>query len=963
MQYEREFPEDETGGKSLDFRAEDCEEQIKNIFGNDGRVKGHVLIRDSQVSTFFPADVGCRYQPIVIEDDGDSEFDSEDATLTALLHERVIKVKQEIDWDLEEQKSREKRRKKELMLMEGYSSSDDESDSAVYPGVRWRRRNGRGKWAWPTTNSFLSIETSSDPKNYVQEGGGDPLQLVVIDPCSQAIATITLQPGLESEDNPNDQDETIFYSQDNSVTLYPDQSQSLSQSILDYTDMCTTDSEGTDSAVSGVPFDIMPVRSHHRFQNNRSALHRTNARNEVVLPGSPPTCDNRHRYRTESEFLSSVNSETEVDLSSKPSVYIPTLDVYIPDYRDPTHTSPDNTTANLQSCDPRPSSSRHRPPTGVKPFNIVDVIKIDSQSSTEQDEILSGTASETDDPRHFSARQPISRGHPSLAVARVARWDGNSETTGTSQTESESESELEIYRRQSRARLALARDNEADEESLLSGYESGYMEPRTRTSTRLSTIVSSCSPSLSSTPPPSDDAMTPPSSPERSRQEKGAATSKLTAVKLKSLQLSITPVCIIPRRESLSELLTCTSANPPLPPSRTPLSEARAHVAELEGGVADKDISKKVSAGVAQDCDGASLNPNPSTSAPAPTSDATTREEDIPRLKRSDTTAKDRDTPQQSPTTTSSAHLIPSTEPLPSNRCRNETSDLESAQDNPSELEREDTIANCATCYSPWRSTKSVMCAHCPAPGCSLLCLSPPCSCLHTCTYDHHNIMHSQQHPDPGPCHNRLQVMSQEGAQNSSNHTLAPPNGKNNSTDVTCSTTGGSYGDSRHTLPTGSSNSSEANPPSVSLPSPSREPNHGGSHTQSASSCRTCTHGSNTNCCSLLPSPSHTPHVHVLPSSSSTQEESHICPTSPCSSHHTLTSPHSYTNHSNLCPCSSTVQQSSPPRGLFSRLYAMPSPQLMPPLNSLKRSREGEELSSNSSENEISSPPTKRPCL
>ena len=38
MQYEREFPEDETGGKLLDFLAEDCEEQIKTIFGNDGKI-------------------------------------------------------------------------------------------------------------------------------------------------------------------------------------------------------------------------------------------------------------------------------------------------------------------------------------------------------------------------------------------------------------------------------------------------------------------------------------------------------------------------------------------------------------------------------------------------------------------------------------------------------------------------------------------------------------------------------------------------------------------------------------------------------------------------------------------------------------------------------------------------------------------------------------------------------------
>ena len=902
-------------------------------------------------SIFFPADLGSRYQPIVIEDNGDSDIDSEDATLSALLHERVVKVKQEIDWDLEEQKLLQKRREKELMLKEGYSSSDDESDSAVYPGVRWHRMKGRGRWPWPAPNLLTSIGTRSDPKNHVQEEGGDPMQLVVIDPSSQIVTTIALQMGLESEDNPNDQNETIFYSQhDNSVALYPDQSQSLSQSILDYTDMCTTDSEATDSAVSGVPLD-MPVRSHHQSQNNWSALHRTDAQNEVVLAGSPPICDNNHRYRRKSEFLSSVNSEAEVDRSSKPSVYIPTLDVHIPDYHDPTHMSPDNTTANLQSG---PSSSHQRSPTGVKPFNIVDVIKIESQSSTEQDEILSGTASEVEDPRHFSTRQPISRGHlSSAAVVREVRRDGNSEATGTSRSESESESELETYLRPSRARLGG--DNEMDEELLQSGYESGYVETGTRTSACLSTIALSRSPSLSSTPPPSDDVMspppggdivTPPSSPER--RENGAATSTVTTVKLKPLQLSLTPVCICPRRESLSELLTCTSANPPLPPSHTPLSKI--HMAE---GVQDKDVSKVVSTEVVQDYDRASLNPNPSMSSPAPTtSDATTREENIPRLKPNDTTAKDRDTPQQCPTT-SSAHLVPSTEPLPSNHSRNETSELETAQDNPSKIEREDAMAGCTTCYPPWRLTESDVCAHCPATGCSLLCLSPPCSCLHTCTYNHHN-MHSQR-------------MSQEGAQNSSDHTLSPPNGKNDSIDVTCSTTGGSYGDSGHTLPTGCSNSSEANPFSASPPSPSIEPDHSGNHTHSTSSCCTRTHvsKSNTNCCSLLTSPSHTPYV--LPSSSSTQEESYAHPTSPCSSHHSLTTPHSCTNHSNPCPCCSTVQQSPPlhcNNGLSSRLFAMPTPQPMPPLNSLKRSREdNKELSSNSSENEISSPPTKRPCL
>jgi hypothetical protein len=896
-------------------------------------------------SLALAADLGSRYQPIMIEDNGDGEIDSEDAALSALLHERVVKVKQEIDWDLEEQKLREKRREKELKLKE-VSSSDDESDSPVYPEVRWRRRNGRGKWAWTVPNS---MSRRSDPKNYVQ--GGDPRQLVMMDPSSQTVATVALQPGLES-DNPNVQDDTIIYSQhDNSVPLYS--GQSFSRSMLDYTDTCTADSEGTDSAASGVPFDTA-VRNHHRFQNNRSAFHRPDIRNEVISAGSPPACcDSNHRYRRKSEFLASVNSEAEIDQSSKAAVYIPTLDVHVPDYNEPHDTLPDNTTVNLRLCDPGPSTRHQRSPTGVKPCNnIVDVINIESQSSTEQDDILSGTASEAEDTRHFST---ISRDHSS-AVLSEARWDGNSEATCTSQ--SESESELETYPRPAWTRL-YGGDDETGEELLLSGYESGYVETRTQTSI----VVSSCSrsSSLSSTPPPSDDVMAPPPSgdimtpPSSPGKRESTATSTLTTVKLKSLQLSLTPVCISPRRESKSKLLT--SINPPLPPSRKPLREA-----QVEG---EKEISKKVSTGVIQDGDEASLNPSPPVSSPTP-SDTTARDGAIPRWKPSNAAAKDGDISQHRPIATTSAHLVPSTEPLPSNDSRNETSEM-MAQDNLSE--REDAIASCTTCY-PWQSTesRSAICAHCPT-GCSL-CLPSSCSCHHTtCTYDNH--MHSQQHTCS---HNCLQVMSPRGPQNSG-HTSPPSNGKNythsslccyshNSTDITPApcTAGNtcSYGDSGHALPTCSSNISEANP-STSPPSPTVELEHGGNHTHSASSRCTCTHISN----SSWTSPSYTPYMQ--PSSSSTQEESHTHPIISPRSSHTLTTPHSCTSHSNPCMCRSPLQ--SPPsshcnNGLSSRLFAMPTPQPMLPLNSLKRSREEDsELSSNSSENEISSPPTKRHCL
>ena len=840
-------------------------------------------------------DLGSKYQPIVIEDDGDSEIDSEDAALSALLHERVVKVKQEIDWDLEEQKLREKKREKELKLKE-QSSSDDESDSAVYPEVRWRRRNGRGKWAWPVPGSISSIGMRSDPKNHVQ--GGGPKQIMMIDPSSQFVTTVSVQPGLESED-PNDQDDTIVYSQhDNSVALYP--GQSLSQSLLDTTGTCTTElnnSEGTDS-VSDVPFDV-PVRNHHLFQNSRPMLHPPGSLNGVILAGSHiHTCDSNHRCRKESEFLSSVNSEVEADQSSTASVYKPTLDVHI---CESTRTLPDNTTVNSQSCGSGPSNRQQHLPTRVEPFNIT---KIDSQSSTEE-EILSGTASEVEGSQRFSTRQPISQ-NQSSAVVSEARQDENAEAT----SQSESESELETLPRPSRIRLG---DDETGEELLLSGYESGYVETRTQSNTRVRTIASPRS--SSSTPPPANDVMTPPSSPER----RESATSTLSAVKLKPLQLSLTPVCISPRRESVSEQLT-TGIDPPLPPACTPLTEALV----VEVGVPEKDVSKEVSSGVVQGSVDASLNPNPAVNSSTP-SDTMTRH-----------------IPQQQLST----HLVPSTEPSPSNDSSlTETSEM--AQNNLSRTE--DAITNCTCC--PWQSTGSVVCAHYP-PSCSL-CLS--CSC-HACTYDQH-------------C---LQVMSLKRPQNSGNTSPPPEENhthssfccsshiQNTNTTLTPCTTDDSYGDSAPTLPTCSSNISEVKPCS---PPPAVELDYGRNHTHFASSC--CTHGSNANCCSS-PSHTHSCSPYTQPSTSSAQEESHTHPMSPCSgSSHTLTAPSSCTNHSNHtnhCTCCSTVR--SPPHcnnALSSRLFAMPSPQLMLPLN-LKRSRDNEELSSNSSGGEISSPPAKRYC-
>ena len=72
----------------------------------------------------------------------DNEDESEDPALTALLHERVVRVKREINWDEEELKLREKRREREIER----NTSSDESDSECSVAARWRRKR-RGNLA------------------------------------------------------------------------------------------------------------------------------------------------------------------------------------------------------------------------------------------------------------------------------------------------------------------------------------------------------------------------------------------------------------------------------------------------------------------------------------------------------------------------------------------------------------------------------------------------------------------------------------------------------------------------------------------------------------------------------------------------------------------------------------------------------------------------------------------------
>ena len=86
-------------------------------------------------------ELGSRYLPIAIEEG--SESDSEDPDLAALIHERVMQVKKEIDWENEELKFREMKREKEEL---NYCPSSDESDSecAETRQCRTRRRRGAG---------------------------------------------------------------------------------------------------------------------------------------------------------------------------------------------------------------------------------------------------------------------------------------------------------------------------------------------------------------------------------------------------------------------------------------------------------------------------------------------------------------------------------------------------------------------------------------------------------------------------------------------------------------------------------------------------------------------------------------------------------------------------------------------------------------------------------------------------
>lgn len=65
MQYEREFPEDEAGGKLLDFCSQDCEEQIEAIFGDGedtGRFNNCITnwSKCGVISSIFP----CTYEVI-----------------------------------------------------------------------------------------------------------------------------------------------------------------------------------------------------------------------------------------------------------------------------------------------------------------------------------------------------------------------------------------------------------------------------------------------------------------------------------------------------------------------------------------------------------------------------------------------------------------------------------------------------------------------------------------------------------------------------------------------------------------------------------------------------------------------------------------------------------------------------------------------------------------------------------
>ena len=450
-------------------------------------------------------ELGSKYQPIVIIDDG-SEIEPED---TARLHERVVKVKQEIDWDLEEKKLREKRKERELKRQE--LSSSDESDSE-YAEVRWRKRSGCGNRVIRATDS-ASVGTSDSI--YDKRGRDGSRQLLTIAQNKRDIMLAELHPELD----PDSLNETIAYSQeDHSSTQY---SRQLLSPLLDITGAYMTEREDSE-CLSDIPLDIFGQLY------SRPELESTSSVNGIISEGSLSS-DKNSSCMSGSEFLLSTNHSTNTP------TFKPTLEVHLADdscepvCRDAlektiadratfwssekplyTLTSSENSSSTVCEC-PELRSTREDALSSygenlltrrvMNPSNVRTVIRIESQSSTDQDP-LSGIASGPEDSPTW---QPFSR------------------DTYLSNPE--------VFSRPSQTLL------EKDDALLLSGYESGYVCEDNPNSTPTPTFAQSTrrSSSTSLTPPPTNDDMTPPSSPESQKM----TTSTPVSFKLNPAQLQL----------------------------------------------------------------------------------------------------------------------------------------------------------------------------------------------------------------------------------------------------------------------------------------------------------------------------------------------------------------------------------------------------------------------------------------
>ena len=197
------------------------------------------------------AELGSKY----VSDESDS--DVEDPEVVALLHERVVKVKKEIDWDNEELKLQEKKKKKAIESKQCLSS--DDSDSDHYDAVGWcsDRESGRGNGAWPSTNLSECGRPVMPVSHYKKD---ESLMSLPIGSCEDDYSETNCSSHVDSEINSlNNEDNAAFADNLKTETdqvidrRLTDQSERPAVVCSDYPtcssghDVDSGDSEGTDS--------------------------------------------------------------------------------------------------------------------------------------------------------------------------------------------------------------------------------------------------------------------------------------------------------------------------------------------------------------------------------------------------------------------------------------------------------------------------------------------------------------------------------------------------------------------------------------------------------------------------------------------------------------------------------------------------------------------------------------------